>query len=133
MLFSKTVVMIQDKGETILAYPFIDIDKKKLRTRVLNFCKEEFDVEISKGKYISDDGTFQIHIFDDDIEESYTKKDFCKRLEEMTSYIEVDEPMDGDETEELANLFKFILDNDHGNLSQTQYKNGYEKFKHLLD
>lgn len=41
------------------------------------------------------------------------------------------EPMDGSDTAKLAALFRFLLDEVHGNLSKRELDNGYKKFKLL--
>jgi len=62
--------------------------------------------------------------------EDITRDNFLDEAKKMIENMEIDEPMDGDETESLANAVKFFLDVKNGNLSKKEIERGYRKLNY---
>lgn len=56
------------------------------------------------------------------------EKEYMNEIQSCVDRMEFEEPLDGDETEELAELFLFLLNEVNGNLDKDELVRGYKKW-----
>jgi len=99
--------------------------------RVYDGLKEiEPDIRITINAVYLDDPPMTEYSFGfkEKSKKDMIKETFLDDVKKMIENMEIDEPMDGDETELLANMVKFFLDDKNGNISKEEIETSVSMF-----